>query len=462
MRSLSIGLAFAGLAVAALAQQRDPEPVWITLGADAAPMAARVFAGNAGFALIRSGERAAMARVDKSLLPQLSLLMHEEFRRCGGFMQHPDYETAWMTATEQVGGRAAKRGGFTPPALDRGAIIDALRPDIDESRVIDVIAALSGFHTRFYTQPGGVDAAHWIHDHWTSLTASRNDAEVSLYQHGGFPQPSVILTIHGSRFPDEIVVLGGHLDSTVGRFSPTLRAPGADDNASGIAVLTETARVLLSSGFQPERTIQFMGYAAEEVGLVGSGEIAAQYQADLVDVRGALQLDMVNFPGANGDIAIIVDFTDSGQNQFVRDLIDQYVNADWANAACGYACSDHASWTRSGFPASFPFEAPMGQHNPSIHTVGDTLARSGQRAEHALKFVELAIAYSVEMAKGELVDGPSVDDWFTVVDLAVIAAAFGPCPPEDCPGDADGDGDVDADDLRLRYLDWNRPKAPSP
>jgi leucyl aminopeptidase len=56
------------------------------------------------------------------------------------------------------------------------------------------------------------------------------------------------------------------------------KAPGADDNASGIATITETIRVLMSNGFQPKKTLKFMAYAAEEVGLLGSKEIANDFK----------------------------------------------------------------------------------------------------------------------------------------------------------------------------------------
>jgi len=439
------------------------DQIWITLGADAAPVVRRTLAEmgrESGFQVVRVGRGVAAARLDIDLIETLSNLMHDRFHRCGGFMRHPDVNAAWRAVAGPRDG-SAKRRAFSPPSLDSGELVDALAELIEEDRIVGVITALSSFHTRFYTQQSGEEAALWLHGLWSSLAAGRDDAGAALYPHAGFDQPSVVLTIQGALFPDEYVVLGGHLDSTVGPWSPGGRAPGADDNASGIAVLSETARLLLESGFQPERTIQIMGYAAEEVGLVGSQRIADDYAAAQVNVLGVLQLDMVNYAGPNGDIAIITDFTDSGQNEFVRLLVDQYATASWVDSSCGYACSDHASWTRAGFPASFPFEAPGRQFNPWIHTASDTLAQSGNRAEHALKFAELAIAYAVEMAKGRLIDGPELDDWFTMADLANIVASFGPCPglPKPCPGDADGNGVVNGADLTLRLPEWNRPKV---
>jgi leucyl aminopeptidase len=143
-----------------------------------------------------------------------------------------------------------------------------------------------------------------------------------------------------------------------------------------------------------------MAYAAEEVGLRGSNAIAADFQARAVNVVGVLQLDMTNYKSSDSafDIAIITDSTNAAQNQFIRDLIQTYQpSVTFANAACGYSCSDHASWTNKGFPASFPFEP---RSNPTIHTTGDTLAQSGNNASHAVKYSKIALSYVGELAKG--------------------------------------------------------------
>jgi bacterial leucyl aminopeptidase len=147
--------------------------------------------------------------------------------------------------------------------------------------------------------------------------------------------------------------------------------------------------------------VKFMAYAAEEVGLVGSAEIADAYHDQGVNVVGVLQLDMTNYKGSSGDIYIYTDFTNPTQNAFVGSLVDTYLpGLIKGTSSCGYGCSDHASWTSEGYPASFPFEAVFGQHNPFIHTPQDTIDKSGGTANHALKFSKLAAAYLAETAKG--------------------------------------------------------------
>jgi len=211
-----------------------------------------------------------------------------------------------------------------------------------------------------------------------------------------------VLTIPGTTRANEVVVIGGHLDSiTWPRHGDTV-APGADDDASGIATETEVLRALMAKDYRPERTIQFIGYAAEEVGLRGSQALVADYKKRGVNVVGALQLDMTNYRGSDKDIWLMKDFTSAPQNAFLAKLIDTYVSATYGYDACGYACSDHASWFRAGVPASMPFEARSREYNKKIHTAEDTLETSANNAQHALKFAKLAAAYVIEMGKGGL------------------------------------------------------------
>ncbi len=74
---------------------------------------------------------------------------------------------------------------------------------------------------------------------------------------------NVIATLTGSKFPNEYVILGGHLDS----FD---HATGAVDNASGASVAIEALRMLVKAGAKPKRSVMVQLYAAEERGLIGS------------------------------------------------------------------------------------------------------------------------------------------------------------------------------------------------
>jgi hypothetical protein len=137
---------------------------------------------------------------------------------------------------------------------------------------------------------------------------------------------------------------------------------------------------------------------------------------------------MTNYQGSDRDIWLMNDFTSAAQNAFLGRLIDAYVGATWGLDACGYACSDHASWHRAGVPASMPFEARMRDRNRAIHTRRDTLETSDANAAHAVKFARLAAAYAIELGKGEL-GAPGAADGAPSIASASAEPAAAPRSP---------------------------------
>ena len=83
--------------------------------------------------------------------------------------------------------------------------------------------------------------------------------------------PNVIGILPGKHpeLKDEYIIIGGHLDH-LGVGLDGVVYNGADDDASGVAVVLETARVLGQNHFRPDRSIVFTAWAGEELGLIGS------------------------------------------------------------------------------------------------------------------------------------------------------------------------------------------------
>jgi leucyl aminopeptidase len=275
------------------------------------------------------------------------------------------------------------------------AVVNPLLLQLKIENIWATITALSAFTTRYYTSITGEQAAVYLLDRYQSYVGTREDITVEKFVHSGWRQPSVIATIKGKT--DEVVVVGGHLDSA----SSGSTAPGADDDASGSATVLEIFRVLATSGFLPERTLEFHGYAAEEVGLRGSQAIANAYKAQGVVVAGMMQLDMTAYVKAQTTptIVIITDYTSIPLNTFLRALVDEYSTTSWVNEPCGYACSDHASWNRAGYAASFPFEALNRNVNPDIHSTRDLITNLSK--DHALEFAKVGLGFAVEMSYTE-------------------------------------------------------------
>ncbi|MBT3584015.1 MAG: M20/M25/M40 family metallo-hydrolase [Halobacteriovoraceae bacterium] len=391
MQSLTLALILLLSSAGATAKDR-----WITIDSDAVGTANKHLNAKS-FSVDESRNGITLLKVNESNLEEISHMMHEEHHRCGGYVLH---ESLAEARTELYGDSAKIFGSkslFADYAIDQGDVIRPLVDSVEESKIRGTILKLSSFKNRYYKSKYGVQSQTWLRDHWKELTSHRSDAKVEFFKHTRWAQPSVVLTLKGES--EEVVVVGGHADSIAGWFGrENATAPGADDNASGIATITEIIRVLMKSNFVPKKTIKFMGYAAEEVGLLGSKEIAKDFKRRGVDVIGAMQLDMTNYNGSDLDIVMMTDYTNAAQNAFIGKLIDEYVaGVSWGYDKCGYACSDHASWNGEGYPASMPFESRKGNMNRKIHTSGDTLKVSSDNADHATKFAKMGVAFVVEL-----------------------------------------------------------------
>ncbi len=389
-----IGLMALALSASALAA---PKAQWLTVDNEVlAKIRPKL---NKSVQTLYSAQGASVVKLAPAEVEKLSGVIHDELHRCGGFISHESYEEAQAALSSQGEMYFAKQAIFADYSIDQAALVAPMVAQVDEPTMRSTIEKLAAFNTRYYRTDTGVKSSEFIRDTWASLSSHRSDVKVELYKHSSWPQASIIMTIEGSEKPEEIVILGGHADSISGMFGGSSRAPGADDNASGIATITEVIRIIMQNDFKPKRTIQFMGYAAEEVGLLGSKDIAASYKKDGKKVIGVMQLDMtLNKGSADKDIVMMADYTNGSQNEFLGKLIDEYVKVPWGYSRCGYGCSDHASWTANGYPSSIPFESTMEDINHKIHTPNDTLQNAGGDAKHAAKFAKLATAFVVELA----------------------------------------------------------------
>lgn len=395
-----------------------PENVWITLDQTVLALLRGIdpSAQSVRHATVPTGRRTALGfaatdtvhvlSVDRALLPTLSRRVHTELHHCGGYVVHDSFADALAV----LGPKPAALWATVPSyAITQQTRVTPMLAQVDGTEIESTIAALSSFHNRFYDSSYGAAASDWLAAEWTAMAAGRADVHVTQVPLAGASMASVVLTIEGSDLAEQVVILGGHLDSI--NYEPgwdwaSYRAPGADDDASGIAGLTEVLRVLLGNAYKPQRTLSFMAFSGEERGLLGSKAIANDYAANQIDVVGMLQLDMTLYKGSAADIYLINDYTSAEQNEFLFDLAEEYLpSLSVAYTPCGYACSDHDSWTQAGYRASFPYESVIGgvEDYPYIHTANDTWANAdapgpGTQADHALKFTRLALAYAVELA----------------------------------------------------------------
>jgi hypothetical protein len=195
-----------------------------------------------------------------------------------------------------------------------------LLSEISPARIEATITRLVQFGTRHtsssQTDPvRGIGAATaWVYQQMQAIAATSSGR--MTVQQQSFVQPAspnipvpttitnVIATLQGTANPERYYVITGHLDSRVTDVTDfTSDAPGADDDASGVAVVLELARLFATRQFPG--TLVFATVDGEEQGLYGSAFMAAQMKAAGADVQGMFSNDIVgasqSFDGTKPD-----------------------------------------------------------------------------------------------------------------------------------------------------------------
>lgn len=266
------------------------------------------------------------------------------------------------------------------------------------NNITATINALTSMGSRYHSHAVGVLAGDKLAQVYNDrVPLHRTDVTIETFIHKKTKQKSVIARIAGKEFPSERVIIGSHLDSTAGFFGSGDVAPGADDNASGTATNLEIFELMMKNNIYPKRTIEFHAYAAEEAGLFGSAEIAQTYKTNGIGVAAMVQFDMNGYsPSSGNSIFLVTNETNAELTHNLSTYIDYYVARAWTKKALTAGSSDHASWTKAGFPAAFPTEDTT-NYNKKIHTANDTLANINDPEKMRL-FAQLGLAYLVHYA----------------------------------------------------------------
>ncbi|MET7879357.1 M20/M25/M40 family metallo-hydrolase [Micromonospora profundi] len=184
---------------------------------------------------------------------------------------------------------------------------DLLR-QVDPRRVEAIVRRLAAFGTRHTLSDQddphrGIGAARdWIYarmQEYAATSGGRMTVELQSYvQQPASRIPTatritnVVATVRGQSAPNRTYVVTGHYDSRVTDVMDAVSdAPGADDDASGVAVVMELARLMATR--PTAATIVFAAVAAEEQGLYGSAYLAQQLKAAGADVQGMFSDDIV-------------------------------------------------------------------------------------------------------------------------------------------------------------------------
>lgn len=203
-----------------------------------------------------------------------------------------------------------------PPARD--ARITPLVAAVSAGRIGADVATLAGFGTRHTlsdtaSQTRGIGAARrWVEAEMKRISATcggRLEVVVQSSFVEGEPRiperteiVNVLGIIRGDSDPDRWVVMAGDIDSRASdAMDGVSDAPGANDNASGLAGALEAARVLCPHRFAA--TIVLAALSGEEQGLYGGQDLARRAKAEGTRIEAVLNNDMIgNFSGISGRI----------------------------------------------------------------------------------------------------------------------------------------------------------------
>lgn len=236
----------------------------------------------------------------------------------------------------------------------------------------------------------GIDSSQWALEGVAADTAKLVGTEVTArasakIQVEAVNVPNVVGMIEGTQWKDEHVGIGAHLDHM--GVSNGVVYPGADDDGSGSTALIAVAKAFSKNPVKPKRSIVFMAFCGEEMGLIGSGFYADKPFLPLDKMTCELQMDMVgrnSFGAQNGDpnrmdvesenvdtIRLVGSKRISTElDAIVQDLNTKHIGFKFKyDGEDVYGRSDHYNFARKGVPIAFLFSG----FHPDYHQPTDTI-----------------------------------------------------------------------------------------
>lgn len=203
------------------------------------------------------------------------------------------------------------------------------------------------------------------------MLAQKGDVRVRLDVRntigGPFESANVVGEVPGREKPEEIVVVGAHLDSND-------LGPGALDNAAGSAAVLETARAIKALGLIPRRTIRFVLFMSEEQGMLGSNAYVSRHRDEMDRTAAALIMDI----GAGRPQGwFSMGRTDLDVQ--INELMSTFKDLGMSHIEhATFAATDNAAFMAEGVPTLVLLQDET-SYFPVLHTVADTPDKADPR-----------------------------------------------------------------------------------
>ncbi len=311
---------------------------------------------------------------------------------------------------------------FNIAQIGYSPVVDSLINLITEQTITDLELQLIGdvpvnvngqqetITSRYAYSPTNPIAAQWIYEQFEAL-----GLQVEFQDFGSLGE-NVIATIPGTTFPDQQYIICAHYDD----MPPQNFAPGADDNASGVVAVLESARLL--ANMEPLYTIKFIAFDEEELGLIGSWAYADDAAANGDDILGVLNLDMIAYDSNDDNMMSISVNTSS------TPFADYYISAmdiyepDMSYNFISTTASDHYPFWANGYQAILAIE-DWNDFHAYYHTVNDNFNNLNIPYFHKMTKVaaatisSLALDYIMNFDHDPLQSSPDTEDRIAVITV---------------------------------------------
>jgi hypothetical protein len=281
--------------------------------------------------------------------------------------------------------------------VTRDTIIEQMLYNVDPENILNTVLTLQNMYTRYsMSDSNRIVAVNYIDD----LLAEYGCDSVYRHSFSSLYGDNVVGIEFGEYYPttQKYVLIGAHLDDV-----PSYGyAPGADDNASGVAAVLEAARVM--RGYQFEHTIRFTTFNAEEQGLIGSNYLAAEAYSESDTIIAALCYDMIGYVTAPLLDTMRLRYTTAVPGcslfacDFYQTVADTYTQLKIrpVRYTGTTGSSDHASFWQYGYVSTGGIERVL---CPGYHTIGDSIGPTGfNNLEFATDVIKTAIAVLATLA----------------------------------------------------------------
>ena len=277
--------------------------------------------------------------------------------------------------------------------------IQDMLDQVSQDSMQATVQHLQDYGHRLWNSENAFTASDWIAGRMQALglEVEQQPFYANTWLGSGEAAPNVIGIQRGTLYPDTYVVCGSHFDSFSWDAYYGGMAPGADDNATGVASVLESARIMTQYEF--EYSIIYCAYGCEEMGLYGSEAYASRCQQEGMDIIGYFNNDMNGY--LYGDqIHIDCIYPNSVEpigtyymnvgEVYYPELPIRHVNFNEGD-------SDHTSFNNHGYMGIYPFE-DYENYSPYIHTPNDVIGTSVTSFEMGQQYCQMNIACLAEIA----------------------------------------------------------------